>query len=95
MTISRDDVHKVAQLASLHVEESELPRYQKNLQEILDLAKQMETVDTESIEPIAHCFEIAQRLRRDCVTETNQRDTLQALTPHVESGLYSVPPVIE
>lgn len=95
MTISRDDVHKVAQLARLRIEESELTSYQKNLQEILDLAEQMKTVNTESIEPVAHCFDITQRLRQDCVTQTNQRETLQALTSHVESGLYSVPPVIE
>ncbi|MES2998357.1 MAG: Asp-tRNA(Asn)/Glu-tRNA(Gln) amidotransferase subunit GatC [Pseudomonadota bacterium] len=95
MTISLDDVNKVARLASIRITEKEADHYLKNLQGILKLAKQMEAVDTESIQPVAHCFEVIQRLRADKVTETNQRDSLQQLTHYVQSGLYCVPPVIE
>ncbi|MDQ8040158.1 MAG: Asp-tRNA(Asn)/Glu-tRNA(Gln) amidotransferase subunit GatC [Rickettsiella sp.] len=95
MTITLDDVNKVAELASLKIDKEEAKHYLENLQSILKLANQMETVDTESIQAIAHCFDIKKRLRPDKVTETNSRDYMQQLTESVQSGLYCVPPVIE
>ena len=95
MTITLDDVNKVAGLASLKIDEKEAAHYLENLQGILKLANQMATVDTESIPAVAHCFDVIQRLRPDKVTETNARERLQQLTTHVQAGLYCVPPVIE
>jgi aspartyl-tRNA(Asn)/glutamyl-tRNA(Gln) amidotransferase subunit C len=95
MTITLDDVNKVAKLASLKINEAEAAHYLENLQGILELANQMEAVATESIQAVAHCFDVPQSLRNDEVTETNQRNRLQQLTEHVQSGLYLVPPVIE
>lgn len=95
MTITLDDVNKVAKLASLKINDEEAAHYLENLQGILKLANQMDAVETESIQAIAHCFDVPQCLRSDEVTETNQRDRLQQLTEQVQSGLYCVPPVIE
>ncbi len=95
MTIILDDVNKVAALASLKINPKEANHYLKNLQEILKLANQMDTVDTDAIPAVAHCFDVIQRLRPDRVTETNTRERLQQLTTHVQAGLYCVPPVIE
>ena len=44
---------------------------------------------------MAHPLHIAQRLRADQVTETDQRDAFQAIAPAVEDGLYLVPRVID
>lgn len=95
MTITINDVNKAAELASLKISEEEAKNYLKNLQQILELAKQMNAVDTESIPAAAHCFDIKQRLRSDEVTEPNARDHLQQLSQYVQSALYCVPPVIE
>lgn len=95
MMITLDDVKKVAKLASLKITEDEAAHHLQNLQGILKLANQMETVATESIQAVAHCFDLQQYLRSDEVTEINQRDRLQQLTKQIQSGLYCVPPVIE
>jgi len=36
-----------------------------------------------------------QRLREDCVTESDRRESYQRNAPAVEAGLYLVPKVIE
>ncbi|MES2142165.1 MAG: Asp-tRNA(Asn)/Glu-tRNA(Gln) amidotransferase subunit GatC [Pseudomonadota bacterium] len=95
MTITLEDVNKAAELANLQINEEEAGYYLKNLQQILELANQMKTVDTKSVQAAAHCFDIQQRLRPDVVNEPNARDRLQKLTPYTQSGLYCVPPVIE
>jgi aspartyl-tRNA(Asn)/glutamyl-tRNA(Gln) amidotransferase subunit C len=95
MTITLDDVTKVANLARISIDEKEALHYLENLQEILKLANQMEKVNTESVQAVAHCFDITQRLRPDEITEPDQHERLQQLTQEVQAGLYIVPPVIE
>ena len=95
MAINTHDVKKIAHLARLAIDEQAIPEYTHNLSSILRLFAQMDQVDVTNIEPMAHPAQASQRLRKDEVTETNQRDLLQASASQVESGLYLVPKVIE
>lgn len=95
MSLSADDVAKIAHLARLAVEPSESEALGRELSNILDLVAQMESVDTEQVVPMAHPLEMAQRLREDVVTEENRRDSYQSNAPAVENGLFLVPKVIE
>lgn len=95
MSLDRSDVDKIAHLARLQIEEQDTPEYAQNLTNILDLVDQMQAVDTTDIAPMAHPLDAVQRLRSDVVTEENQRDQLQTVSPAVENGLFLVPKVIE
>lgn len=95
MALDSTDVAKIAHLARLQVAETDLEAYAAELSNILDLVEQMNAVDTCGVEPMAHPLHMAQRLRPDAVTETNQREAFQAIAPAVEDGLYLVPKVIE
>ena len=55
----------------------------------------MQSVDTDSVKPLAHPLDMTQRMRADKVTEQDRREQLQSLAPQSESGLYLVPKVIE
>ena len=95
MSLDRSDVEKIAHLARLEIDEADIPEYTQNLSNILDLVNQMQAVDTASVEPMAHPTDAVQRLRIDEVTENNQRDNLQSVSPAVDQGLFQVPKVIE
>jgi len=95
MSLSTDDVAKIAHLARLAVEPEEFEALGRDLSNILGLVAQMDVDDTESVVPMAHPLEMAQRLREDVVTEENRRDSYQANAPAVENGLFLVPKVIE
>lgn len=95
MALERSDVEKIAHLARLGVNDDDIPRTTEALNSILGLVDQMQAVDTDGIEPLAHPLEATQRLRADVVTEENHRDAYQAIAPAVENGLYLVPKVIE
>lgn len=92
---SEIDVKTIAHLARLAIQDEDIPGYEKNLVNILDLVNQMNAVDTAGIEPQAHPLDAVQRLREDQVTETNQRERFQEIAPATEAGLYLVPKVIE
>jgi len=95
MTISRTDIEKVAVLARIRVDDEQVSALEKDLGNILDLVDQLGAADTDSVEPMAHPLDAVQRLRADEVTETDQRESFQAIAPATENGLYLVPRVIE
>ncbi len=95
MSLEQSDVDKIAHLARLEIAADDVPEVARNLSNILDLVAQMDTIDTDGVEPMAHPLEMAQRLREDEVTETDQRERFQAIAPQTENGLYLVPRVIE
>jgi aspartyl-tRNA(Asn)/glutamyl-tRNA(Gln) amidotransferase subunit C len=95
MSLSTDDVKKVARLARLAMTEAEVAAAHAQLSGIFELIAEMQAVDTTGIAPMSHAQDVAQRLREDRVTETNQREAFQAIAPQVEAGLYLVPQVIE
>ena len=95
MTITPEELSTVAALAKLDISAEELPNYMDQINGVLSLIQNMQAVNTDDIEPLSHPLELQQRLREDVVSETNQRDALQAIAPETATGLYLVPKVIE
>ena len=54
MTLDADTVKKIAQLARLEIEAAAIPGYAKNLSNILQLVEQMNAVNTDQVQPMAH-----------------------------------------
>lgn len=95
MSLSLDDIKRVANLACLEVSETEAATALTQLSGIFGLIEQMQAVDTSAIEPMSHAQDVVQRLRDDMVTESDQRELFQSIAPKTEAGLYLVPKVIE
>jgi len=95
MSLTLEQVRRVAHLARIEVSDAEAENTLGHLNGIFSLIEEMQAVDTQSIEPMAHAQDLAQRLREDRVTEENRRLAFQAIAPDVEAGLYLVPKVIE
>lgn len=95
MSLSPDDVKRIARLARIETSDADALATQARLNTIFDLIAAMQAVDTRGIEPMAHAQELSQRLREDVVTETDRHADFQAIAPAVEDGLYLVPKVIE
>ena len=96
MSLNRQDIEKIAQLARLELTESELPVYVENLSRIIALVGELERADTQQVEPMAHPLPgQRQRLRADLVTAVDQHELYQRNAPQVQAGLYLVPRVIE
>ncbi|MBA4142531.1 MAG: Asp-tRNA(Asn)/Glu-tRNA(Gln) amidotransferase subunit GatC [Nitrosospira sp.] len=95
MSLSLDDVKRVANLARIEIGEDEARAALTQLSGIFSLIEQMQAVDTSALKPMSHSQDVTQRLRPDAVTETDQRELFQSIAPQVEGGLYLVPKVIE
>jgi aspartyl-tRNA(Asn)/glutamyl-tRNA(Gln) amidotransferase subunit C len=95
MSLSTDDVKRIARLARIEIDDAQAQATQGQLNTIFDLIATMQAVNTDGVSPMAHAQEVYQRLREDVVTETDRHVAFQGMAPAVENGLYLVPKVIE
>ena len=99
MSLSDDQVRRIARLARIAVRPEETDAVASRLNRVLGLIDQMRAVDTTGIEPMAHALDAqlagGQRLRADEAAEPDRRESYQSVAPAVENGLYLVPKVIE
>ncbi len=95
MSLTLDDVRRIARLARLDISAAEADKTRDQLNGILSFIEQLQSVDTTGIEPMAHAVDVVQRLRPDAATEADRREAFQAIAPETEAGLYLVPKVIE
>ncbi len=99
MALTSQDIKRVANLARLELRPDETDRVLGQLNGFFALVAQMDAVNTEGVEPLAHpaavLGQVALRLRDDIASEPNQREASQVSAPSVERGLFLVPSVIE
>ena len=96
MSLTRQDVEKIARLARLSITDAEMPVYVKSLSSIVNFVDELSRAQIDAVEPMAHPLEGQhQRLRADVVSESDHHEKYQANAPAVQAGLYVVPRVIE
>jgi aspartyl-tRNA(Asn)/glutamyl-tRNA(Gln) amidotransferase subunit C len=95
MSLSLDDVHRIAHLARIHIDDAQAQATLAQLNDIFAMIEKMRAVDTTGVEPMAHPLGGTQRLREDAVTETDDREANLRNAPEQQDGLFLVPKVIE
>ncbi len=94
MQISKEEVMHIAKLASLNISESEIENYRKNLEEILEFAKTVDSVDTENIGETVGTNENYNVFRKDEVIDYNDKEGLLKNAPSQDEGMFRIPKVI-
>ena len=93
--MDQSDIQKLANLARLNISEDAIDEVATSITNVLALVDQLQAADTANIAPMGHPLDAIQRLRQDAVTETDVRESFQAIAPATEDGLYLVPKVID
>ncbi|WP_311945246.1 Asp-tRNA(Asn)/Glu-tRNA(Gln) amidotransferase subunit GatC [Halomonas piscis] len=95
MALEQTHVRRAAQLARLDLSDAQALSFVDDLNRILEMVDQLQSVETDDVAPLMHPLDATQRLRADDVTEGNERERFQRLAPATEDGLYLVPRVVE
>jgi aspartyl-tRNA(Asn)/glutamyl-tRNA(Gln) amidotransferase subunit C len=99
MSLTSDDIHRLAKLARIDITPDETERTLSELNNIFSMVETLQAVDTAGLTPLCHPIatiqEMQLRLRDDAVTETNAREANMANAPQQENGLFLVPKVLE
>jgi aspartyl-tRNA(Asn)/glutamyl-tRNA(Gln) amidotransferase subunit C len=102
MAINASDTARIAKLARLHLSSEAQQNASAELNQIFELIAELQAVDTQNIEPLAHPLsmieEVSLRLRDDAVTAPgglSEREALMQNAPGQHEGLFLVPKVLE
>jgi aspartyl-tRNA(Asn)/glutamyl-tRNA(Gln) amidotransferase subunit C len=94
MSISRQDIERVALLARLRLNDEELTTMTGQLTQIVAYVDQLAEVDTDNVEPMAHAIELRNVFKVDHVHASLPRDEALANAPHHDQRGYLVPAVL-
>ena len=99
MSVTREEVAKIASLARIKMGDDELDTMVPELNNILDWVEQLGEVDTSGVEPMTAVIPNTLRLREDVVdadpkTGGGRREDVLANAPAAEHGFFGVPKVI-
>ncbi len=95
MSLSKEEVKKVAGLARLRMNDDELERLSPQLSNIIGFVEQLSELDTDNVEPLANVVDITLPLREDVVNDGNCAEEILANTAEETQGYFVVPKVVE
>ena len=95
MLLTDEAILRIATLSRIAINEVEFDTLRKHLNQIFELIEQMQSVNTDHIEPMAYPQNIALRVREDQPATPILREDFLALAPQTKNGLFLVPKVID
>ena len=97
MSLTRDDVRRIAALARLELGEEEERLFQGQLSAVLDYVRQLEALDVSAVEPMTHALASGEAapLREDQVRPGLAAEEALAAAPAREGTCFKVPRIIE
>ena len=93
--IDQDQVRKVAKLARLELDAGEVAEFAGQLSAILGYVEKMNELDTEGVEPLAHCLPISNVLREDCARGSLGTEAALANAPQRDGDFFKVPKILD
>ena len=95
MSVSKEELLHIAKLADLNIADNEVEEYLRNLDDILNYIEVIEKVPTENLEETIGANDNINVFREDEVKTFEDRDSLLANAPAVESDMFKIPKVIQ
>ncbi len=95
MSLTKEEVEHIAELARLELTEEEKERYREQLSAILDYAARLQSLDTSQIPPTSTVLAQRTPLRPDVAEEGFTGDEALKNAPRAEQNQFRVPPVME
>jgi aspartyl-tRNA(Asn)/glutamyl-tRNA(Gln) amidotransferase subunit C len=95
MSLTADQVRWVAHLARLELTDAELEMMTPQLSAIVDYVNQLQQVNTDGVEPLAHALEVQNVFRADEPAPSLPVDAALANAPQRHGDFYGVPAVLD
>jgi aspartyl-tRNA(Asn)/glutamyl-tRNA(Gln) amidotransferase subunit C len=95
MSLTREEVDHIANLARLELGAEEKGHYREQLSGILDFFNRLQQLDTSDIPPTSSVYPAQLSLRPDVPRPGLATDTLLSNAPVTEEKQFRVPPVLE
>ena len=93
--IDPQQVRKVAKLARLDLTDAEIEQFSPQLSSILSYIEKLGELDTENVQPLAHCLPVHNVFREDIPKPSLDVEQALANAPQREDDYFKVPKVLD
>ncbi len=93
--IDRQQVEKVAHLSRLDLTEQELELFSGQLSAIVEYIQKLNELNTDGVEPLAHCLPIHNVFRQDTVRPSLNVEKALENAPDRVDDFFKVPQILE
>jgi aspartyl-tRNA(Asn)/glutamyl-tRNA(Gln) amidotransferase subunit C len=94
MSLTRDEVAKVSLLARLRFSDDELETLTAQLGQVVEYVRQLDELDTDNVEPMAHVADISNVFAADEPRPSLPREEALANAPKRDDECFRVPAVL-
>jgi aspartyl-tRNA(Asn)/glutamyl-tRNA(Gln) amidotransferase subunit C len=95
MGLTPEEVRKVARLARLELDEEEIERQGRHLNDLLAQFEALQALDVTGIEPTSHSTPVYNVFREDIVRPSLPREEILRNAPEARDGCFIVPRIVE
>jgi len=95
MSLEPATIRRIATLARIHVEDTELATLAAELNSILGWIEQLNEVNVDGVEPLTGAQQMALKMREDVVTDGGYPDKVMVNAPERAGDFFVVPKVVE
>jgi len=95
MKLSREEVLRIARLARLGVDDTDIEKFQEQLSNILDNFETLKQVNTDDVPPTAQSIPLENVMRDDNIKPSFPPTDIMANAPHREGDSFRVRAVLE
>ncbi len=95
MSLDKNTVRTIANLARLEVRDDELEHLAGELSNIIHFVEQLAEVNTDGVAPMTSVVHMDLPRRVDAVTDGDCQDKILANAPEQQDGFFLVPKVVE
>jgi aspartyl-tRNA(Asn)/glutamyl-tRNA(Gln) amidotransferase subunit C len=93
--IDQSQVRKVAVLSRLELSDGEVEEFTVQLGAILEYVEKMNELDTQNVQPLAHCLPISNCFREDVIRESLGTEKTLANAPQRDGEFFKVPKILD
>ena len=94
MTVSKEELLHIANLADLKIKDEEIEKYLNNLQDILNYTELLNSINLDELDETIGANDSSNVFRKDEIAQFDNKEGIMANAPEKERNMFKIPKVL-
>ncbi len=94
MTVSKEELLHIANLADIKIKDEEIEKYLNNLQDILNYTELLNSINLDELDETIGANDSSNVFRKDEIAQFDNKEGIMANAPEKERNMFKMPKVL-
>ena len=94
MTVSKEELLHIANLADIKIKDEEIEKYLNNLQDILNYTELLNSINLDELDETIGANDSSNVFRKDEIVQFDNKEGIMANAPEKERNMFKIPKVL-